>query len=82
MSSSKSSTDASQRQALSGLAFSYADLPAVMYTRVAPRPVRAPALQVLNGPLAVRLGLDPTALSTPAGIRLLAGCDMPDARLA
>lgn len=82
MSSSKSSTDASQRQALSGLAFSYADLPAVMYTRVAPRPVRAPALRVLNEPLAVRLGLDPTALSTPAGIRLLAGCDMPDARLA
>ena len=81
MSSSKFSTKSSARQALQGLEFSYADLPAVMVSRVAPRAVRAPALHILNKPLAIDLGFDPEALSTPSAVRILAGCDMPDARL-
>ena len=80
MSSSKSSTNASW-QVLQGLEFGYAELPTVMYSRVAPQPVRAPQLCLLNQPLAIDLGFDPEALSTPLAVRILAGCDMPDARL-
>jgi uncharacterized protein YdiU (UPF0061 family) len=80
MSSSKSSTNASW-QVLQGLEFSYAELPAAMYSWVAPQPVRAPQLCLLNKPLAIDLGFDPEALSTPLAVRILAGCDMPDARL-
>ena len=81
MSSSKSSTDASW-QVLQGLEFSYAELPAAIYSRVAPQPVRAPKLCLLNKPLAVSLGLDPEALANQAAVRMLAGCAMPDTRLA
>lgn len=57
------------------LAFSYASLPEVLHSRVTPVAVCAPALQVLNEPLARALGLDAHALSQPQAIRQLAGCD-------
>jgi serine/tyrosine/threonine adenylyltransferase len=42
---------------------SYARLPQQLFARVAPTPVKAPRLVVLNRPLAEELGLDPAALS-------------------
>ena len=42
---------------------SYARLPAVFHTRVAPTPVAQPRLVLLNHPLARALGLDPAALA-------------------
>lgn len=81
MNSSKSLTDSSH-QAFQGLEFSYAALPAIMFTRVAPRPVGSPALQVLNKTLARELGLDPDALALPEALQCLAGCEMPDMRQA
>ena len=41
---------------------SYARLPARFYARVAPTKVREPRIIKVNHPLAVLLGLDPTAL--------------------
>ena len=37
-----------------------------------------PRLLVLNEPLATELGLDPAALRTPEGLRLLVGTEVPD----
>ncbi|MDK3256888.1 protein adenylyltransferase SelO [Blastococcus capsensis] len=37
-----------------------------------------PRLLALNEPLATELGLDPAALRTPAGLRLLVGTEVPD----
>jgi len=56
-----------------GLTQSYKALPAAFYTDLTPQPVRAAALEVLNAPLALSLGLDPAALTTPDNINLLAG---------
>ncbi len=41
-------------------------------------PTPAPRALVVNDALAVELGLDPTALRSPAGIALLVGADLPD----
>lgn len=38
-----------------------------------------PRLLALNEPLATQLGLDPTWLASPAGLRLLVGAEVPDA---
>jgi uncharacterized protein YdiU (UPF0061 family) len=51
----------------------YARLPARLFTRTAPTPVKSPRLIRLNGPLAEELGLDPAQLATPEGIEVLAG---------
>ena len=51
----------------------YTQLPADFFARVAPTPVRAPRLVKLNVLLASRLGLDPAALASDAGIQILAG---------
>ena len=56
---------------------SYARLPDRFYTRMAPTPVRAPGLVALNRPLAERLGLDPDALASEAGVAALAGNAVP-----
>lgn len=56
---------------------SYARLPDRFYTRMAPTPVRAPGLIALNRPLAERLGLDPEALASEAGVAALAGNAVP-----
>ena len=46
-----------------------------------PIPVRAPSLVVLNTAFAVALGLDPEGLSTDRGIAILAGNQVPEARV-
>jgi len=58
---------------------SYARLPERFYARVEPTPVRAPRLIRLNCELARDLGLDPTWLSGPEGLEVLAGQRVPDA---
>ena len=57
---------------------SYAGLPALFHARVAPTPVRAPQLVVLNRALATALGLDADALDIPAGAAIFAGNALPD----
>ena len=52
---------------------SYARLPDRFYARLAPTPVTAPKLVMLNRPLALQLGLDPDFLSSPEGVEILAG---------
>jgi len=52
---------------------SYARLEPRFYARLAPTPVAAPQLIKVNVELARSLGLDPEALTTPAGIEILAG---------
>jgi uncharacterized protein YdiU (UPF0061 family) len=56
----------------------YAALPANFFARVAPTPVASPRLIKLNRPLAVHLGLDPDRLSTPEGVEILAGKNIPE----
>ena len=56
---------------------SYAGLPEIFYTKVAPTPVRAPRLVVLNRPLAEELGLDPAALENGEGAAIFAGNRLP-----
>jgi len=56
---------------------SYARLPDRFFARVAPTSVAAPGLIALNRPLAIELGLDPDQLSSPEGIDILAGRDLP-----
>ena len=51
----------------------YAQLPAHFYARGNPSPVRAARLIKLNVELARKLGLDPAALVTEAGIAILSG---------
>lgn len=57
----------------------YARLPDRFYARVAPTPVRAPRLIRLNTELALDLGLDPSWLSGPEGVAVLAGGRVPEA---
>ncbi len=54
---------------------SYARLPEIFFTRTQPTPVGAPALTLLNRPLAISLGLDPDALEKAAAI--FAGNEIP-----
>jgi len=56
---------------------SYVTLPSHFYARTAPTPVTAPSLIKLNTALAERLGLDPAALVSPAGLAMLAGNAVP-----
>ncbi|MGI1661287.1 protein adenylyltransferase SelO [Palleronia sp. KMU-117] len=56
---------------------SYARLPDRFFTRLAPTPVRAPALLRVNEALAHALGIDPKALGTPEGVAVLAGNAVP-----
>ena len=60
------------------LANSYVHLPRGCYARVNPTPVAQPQLLRLNRALAERLGLDPGALETAAGVAVLAGNRVPD----
>ena len=57
---------------------SFSRLPDRFYARLAPTPVSDPALVKINHPLARRLGIDPVALATVAGIEILAGNEVPD----
>ena len=54
---------------------SYARLPEIFFTRTQPTPVAAPAIALLNRPLAISLGLDPDALENSAAI--FAGNEIP-----
>jgi uncharacterized protein YdiU (UPF0061 family) len=60
---------------------SYARLPASLYTRLDPMPVRAPELVVLNEALAGILGFDAEALMRPEGVAVLAGNRIPEGAL-
>ncbi len=57
---------------------SYARLPERFFARVSPTRVAAPQLIHLNAPLALRLGLDPDALSSQAGAEIFSGNRIPD----
>ena len=59
------------------LEHSYAHLPAVFHAAVAPTPVAAPRLIVLNRPLAESLGLDADALAGDEGAAIFAGNQLP-----
>lgn len=56
---------------------SYARLPDIFYRRLEPTPVRAPALVVLNEPLAAELGLRTDALRSDEGVAAFAGNRVP-----
>lgn len=56
----------------------YARLPERFFARVSPTPVRAPRLIRVNGPLAVRLGVDADLLAGEEGIQVLAGNSVPE----
>ena len=57
---------------------SYARLPDRFYARLAPTRVADPRLIRVNTALADALGLDPAALSSPDGVAVLAGNQVPD----
>src|SRR6202165_4338465 len=56
----------------------YTALPANFFARVVPTPVASPRLIKLNRALATHLGLDPDRLSSPEGVEILAGKQIPD----
>ena len=56
----------------------YARLPERFFARVSPSRVRAPRLIRVNGPLAVRLALDPDWLASEEGVQALAGNSVPE----
>ena len=60
---------------------SYSRLPESFFSRVAPNPVRAPKLIILNRPLAASLGLDAEALNSDDGVAVLAGNKIPEGAL-
>jgi len=55
----------------------YASLPELFYTPIAPTPVREPRLVVFNHALAESLGLDARALDSPGGAAIFAGNALP-----
>jgi serine/tyrosine/threonine adenylyltransferase len=59
------------------LEHTYAELPRLFYSPVAPTPVREPRLVALNGALAARLGLDVDALKGSEGAAIFAGNALP-----
>src|SRR5687767_15110200 len=59
------------------LEHSYAQLPPLFHVSVAPTPVRAPRLVILNLPLAEMLGLDVAALAGEQGAAVFAGNQLP-----
>lgn len=60
---------------------SYACLPEIMFTRMAPNPVRSPKLIILNDSLAASLGLNAQALQSEDGVAVLAGNQTPEGAL-
>jgi uncharacterized protein YdiU (UPF0061 family) len=72
-----------QAKALPGWRFdnSYAGLPASLFSRVDPTPVRAPKLVILNAQLAHTLGLNADALRSKEGVDELAGNRLPEGAL-
>ena len=56
----------------------YGRLPERFYTKMAPEPVSAPEMLLLNRGLAEELGLDPDALLTEEGVEVLAGNRLPE----
>ena len=56
---------------------SYARLPAALFSRLGPVPVRRPGIAVLNEALARGLGLDPDTLAGEAGAAVFAGNRIP-----
>jgi uncharacterized protein YdiU (UPF0061 family) len=56
----------------------YAVLPALFHSRVAPTPVLDPQFVVFNTVLAADLGLDVAAMDSPAGAAIFAGNALPD----
>ena len=63
------------------LEHSYASLPALFHTRVAPTPVTDPQFVVFNPALAAELGLDVPTLDTPAGAAIFGGNGLPHGAL-
>src|SRR5688500_10381620 len=61
------------------LEHTYASLPELFHTEIAPTPVREPKLVAFNRPLAEQLGLDADALNTPDGAATFAGTLLPSA---
>ena len=59
------------------LEHTYAALPDLFFSAVAPTPVREPRLVIFNRPLATALGLDPAALDGPDGAAIFAGNALP-----
>ena len=59
------------------LEHTYASLPELFYTDVAPTPVREPRIVAFNRALAEELGLDAGALNTPDGAAIFAGNTLP-----
>lgn len=56
---------------------SYARLPDKFYTRLDPTAVAEPGLVRVNHLLAQQLGIDPDYLSSPTGVRVVAGNEIP-----
>ncbi|HPE62003.1 MAG: YdiU family protein [Thiothrix sp.] len=56
----------------------YARLPGAFYARIAPTPVKAPAMIRFNHELAQALGLDTVALDGPAGALIFGGNQVPE----
>ncbi len=59
------------------LEHTYAGLPALFHTRVAPTPVTDPQFVVFNPALAAEIGLDVPTLDGPAGAAILGGNGLP-----
>jgi serine/tyrosine/threonine adenylyltransferase len=59
------------------LEHTYAQLPPEFFTHVAPTPVTAPKLVILNRPLAQHLGLDPDTLALPENAGWFTGNTLP-----
>jgi serine/tyrosine/threonine adenylyltransferase len=60
------------------LEHTYAELPQLFYSDVAPTAVREPRLVVFNRPLAAVLGLDPDVLARPESAPLFSGNILPE----
>ncbi|MFJ7724974.1 YdiU family protein [Neobacillus sp. NPDC097160] len=60
---------------------SYARLPKSFYSSQSPVPVRSPKLIILNGPLAVSLGLNVEGLQSEEGVAVFAGNQIPEGAL-
>jgi len=56
---------------------SYSRLPERFYARQSPTPVSSPALILVNRELAEKLGIDPDWLESEAGLKVLAGNQIP-----
>ncbi|WJE50949.1 YdiU family protein [Bacillus cereus] len=57
---------------------SYARLPELFFTKLAPTPVRSPKLVILNDSLATSLGLNVETLKSEEGVTVLAGNKVPE----